>query len=236
KFRNQSEAEYHASKSGHVDFAESSETIAPLTPEEKAAKLEELRKKMQAKRAQKTEQEKADERRNEEIRRKATKETQDAKEELERKERIKEAERKKREKLEDAQAKARIRAKIEADKQARRERAERERARREGRAEPGATSVPSPVAATVSTPAQQKPAGAAHTQTRLRLQTPSGNIMKTFPVETTLYEVAAAVSEETGTPVLTFTQNFPRKIFDHEYFGESLKDLGLVPSASLVVQ
>ncbi|KAI5299686.1 hypothetical protein KEM56_003038 [Ascosphaera pollenicola] len=233
KFRNTAEAEYHASKSGHIDFAESSEELAPLTPEEKAAKLEALRQKMAAKRAAKSEQEKAEDRRNEEIRRKATKESQEAKEELQRKERLKEAEKKRREKQEDAQAKARIKAKIEADKQARREKAEREKARREGRAEPGTAGASTSAA---SAPAQQKPAGAAHTQARLRLQTPSGNIMKTFPAETTLFEVAAAVSQETGTPVLTFTQNFPRKIFNHEFFGETLKELGLVPSASLIVQ
>ncbi|KAI5307989.1 hypothetical protein KEM55_006868, partial [Ascosphaera atra] len=234
KFRAQAEAEYHASKSGHVDFAESTEEIAPLTPEEKAQKLEELRKKMAAKRAVKNEQEKEEQKRNEEIRRKATKESADAKEELQRKERVKEAEKKKKEKLEDAQAKARIRAKIEADKQARREKAEREKARREGRADPSVAAA----AGTAAPAAQQppKPAGAAHTQARLRLQTLSGNIMKTFPAEATLFEVASAVAEETGQPVLTFTQNFPRKVFDHEFFGESLKDLGMVPSASLVVQ
>lgn len=151
---------------------------------------------------------------------------------MQRKERLKEAEKKKREKLEDAQAKARIKAKIEADKQARREKAEREKARREGRAEPGTTGASAPTTA----PAQRKPAAATHSQARLRLQTPSGSIMKTFPADTTLFEVAAAVSQETGTPVLTFTQNFPRKVFNHEFFGETLKELGLVPSANLIVQ
>lgn len=59
--------------------------------------------------------------------------------------------------------------------------------------------------------------------------------MKTLPVETTLFEVAAAVSDESGIEVTSFTQTFPKKVFDSEYFGESLKDLGLVPSASLIV-
>ena len=60
--------------------------------------------------------------------------------------------------------------------------------------------------------------------------------MKTFPVETTLFEVVAALSKDDGVEVQSFTQNFPRKTFDSEYFGESLKDLGLTPSASLVAQ
>ena len=41
KLRSVAQAEFHASKSGHTDFAESTEEIAPLTEEEKKAKLEE---------------------------------------------------------------------------------------------------------------------------------------------------------------------------------------------------
>lgn len=60
--------------------------------------------------------------------------------------------------------------------------------------------------------------------------------MKNFPVETTLFEIAAAVGEETGMQVESFTQNFPKKVFVSEDFGSTLKELGLVPSASLIVQ
>lgn len=154
------------------------------------------------------------------------------KEELQRKERLKEAAKKRREKQEDMEARAKIKAKIEADKAARREKAERERAEREGRNPPPAASPP-PVSAS---PGQvtSKPAS-AYTETRLRLQSPGGNIMKSFPVDNTLFEVAAAVSQESGMEVNKFTQNFPRKVFDREFFGETLKELGLVPSASLIL-
>lgn len=60
--------------------------------------------------------------------------------------------------------------------------------------------------------------------------------MRTFPIGTTLFEVAAAVGDEINLDVESFTQNFPRKVFDKEYFAESLKDLKLVPSASLIVK
>lgn len=60
--------------------------------------------------------------------------------------------------------------------------------------------------------------------------------MKTLPVTTTLFEVAAALEQEDGVQVQSFLQTFPRKVFDQEFFGESLKDLGLIPSASLVIQ
>lgn len=65
KFRSQAQAEFHASKTEHVDFAESQEEIAPLTEEEKKAKLEELRLKLVEKRAGMSEQDKIDKKRNE---------------------------------------------------------------------------------------------------------------------------------------------------------------------------
>ncbi|KIW63527.1 hypothetical protein, variant [Phialophora macrospora] len=230
KFRGTTQAEFHASKSGHTDFAESTEEITPLTEEEKAAKLAELREKLAAKRAAQSEQDKIDQKRNEQINRKKTKETEDLKEQLRIKEQLKEAEKKKREKQQEIEAKKRIQAKIAADKEERRLKAEREKAGRAGQALP-VEAAPTPAAA----PTQSKPAS-EYKETRLRLQTASGNIMKTFPVETTLFEVAAAVGEEIGRDVESFTQNFPRKVFGQEFFGESLKDLKLVPSASLIVQ
>lgn len=157
------------------------------------------------------------------------------KEELQKKEQLKEAEKKRREKLADIQAKERIRAKIAADKEERRLKAEREKAEREGRAAPIPQASATPPAPTSSGPTTSKPAS-AYTETRLRLQTPTGNVMKTFPVDTTLFEVAAALSQESGAEVESFTQNFPKKVFGQEFFGESLKDLKLVPSASLIVK
>lgn len=65
KFRSQAQAEFHASKTEHTDFSESTEEIAPLTEEEKKAKLAELREKLAAKRAIQSEQDKADQKRNE---------------------------------------------------------------------------------------------------------------------------------------------------------------------------
>lgn len=250
KFRSTAQAEFHASKSQHVDFSESTEELAPLTEEQKKERLNDLREKLAAKRAVQSEQDKVDQKRNEvcaslftstrdsssymiqEIRRKSTKENQDAKEELQRKEAMKEAAKKKKEKQEEIEARKRIKAKIEADKEERRRKAERERAERTGQAPP-----PEPAAApapTASGPVASKPAS-AYTEARLRFQTSKGNIMKTLPVETTLFEVAAALKQD-GVEVQSFVQNFPRKVFHAEFFGETLKELGLVPSASLVVQ
>lgn len=166
-----------------------------------------------------------------EIRRKSTKESQDIKEELARKQQMKEAAKKRAEKQADIEAKKRVKAKIEADKEERRLKAEREKAERAGKALP----VQEAAAPTPSGPVASKPAS-AYTETRLRFQTSKGNVIKTLPVTTTLFEVAAALRQEDGVEVQSFLQTFPRKVFDAEYFGESLKDLGLIPSASLVVQ
>jgi len=233
KFRSQAQAEFHASKTQHVDFAESTEEIAPLTEEEKKAKLEELRLKLAEKRSGLSDQDKVDKKRNEEIRRKSTKETQDIKEDLKKKEQLKDAAAKKREKAEEIATKERIKAKIAADKEERRLKAEKEKAAREGRAPPPAADAPPP--ASSSGPVASKPAS-AYTEARLRLQTPGGNVQKSFPVDTTLFEVAAALGQEKGMEVESFTQNYPKKVFDRMDFGASLKELGLVPSASLIVR
>ena len=231
RFRGTAAAEYHATKTEHQDFSESTEEIAPLTEEEKKVKLDELRERLAAKRALGSEQDKIDKKRNEEISRKKTKESQDIKEQLKVKEQLNDAAAKKREKQADVDAKKRIQAKIAADKEERREKAEREKAERAGKALP----TPQPTVAVATAPTTSKPAS-EYTETRLRLQTSGGNIMKTFPVTTTLFEVAAAVGEEIGRDVESFVQNFPKKEFTNEYFGESLKDLKLVPSASLIVK
>jgi hypothetical protein len=139
---------------------------------------------------------------------------------------MKEAAKKKQEKLDEIEAKKRIKAKIEADKEERRLKAEQQRAERAG------VAVPQPAA---QAPVQPKPTS-AYTETRLRFQSPKGNIMKTLPVDTTLFEVAAALKEQDGIEVQSFLQNFPKKVFDAEFFGETLKELGLVPSASLILQ
>jgi len=233
KFRGTAQAEFHASKSGHTDFAESTEEIAPLTEEEKKQKLEDLRAKLAAKREVQAQQDKVDQKRNEQINRKKTKETEDMKEQLKVREQIKEAEKKRAEKLADIEAKKRIQAKIAADKEERRLKAEREKAERAGITPPAPppTSAAGPAVVTSTS----KPAS-EYKETRLRLQTDGGNIIKTFPVETTLFEVAAAVGDEIGRDVESFTQNFPKKVFNQEFFGETLKDLKLVPSASLIVK
>jgi len=232
KFRSVAQAEFHGSKTGHENFSESTEEIAPLTEEEKQQRLAELKEKLAAKRAAQAVQDKEDRKRNEQIRMKATKESQDIKEELQKKERIKEAQAKRAEKQADLDAKKRVLAKLEADKQERKRKAEAEKAARAGVAPP-AQPAQAPVP-TSSGPSTSKPAS-EYKEARLALQTPTGRVTKTFPVETTLFEVAHAL-EQDGLEVNSFSTTFPKKTFDRTDFGMTLKEAGFVPSAALILK
>lgn len=148
------------------------------------------------------------------------------------KEQFKEAAAKRKEKQDELEAKARIKAKIAADKEERRLKNEKGKAERAGQAPP---TVAAAAATSPTAPVTSKPAS-AYTETRLRLQLPSGPIQKTFPIETSLFEVAHAINQEKGFEVSSFTQNFPKKVFDTVDFGATLKELGLIPSAALIVQ
>ncbi|KAK5116628.1 hypothetical protein LTR62_007302 [Meristemomyces frigidus] len=236
KLRNMAGAQFHAEKTGHDDFSESTEEIAPLTEEEKKQKLAELKEKAAAKKAGMAKVDEAERKRNDEIRKKTTKESDDAKEALRAKQQIKEAQAKRQEKLDDVAAKKRIKDKIEADKAARRQKQEAEKAMRENPEayNPGAPTASTGGAAAVAE--APKKAAAHHSEARLRLQTAAGNVMKTFGAETTLFEVVHALEEENGTTAQTLTMNMPRKTFDRTDFGLTLKEAGLVPSAVLIVK
>ncbi|KAK7431899.1 hypothetical protein QQZ08_001518 [Neonectria magnoliae] len=230
RFRNQDLASYHAGKTDHTDFSESTEEIAPLTEDEKKAKLDELRERLKAKKARMSDQDREEQKRNERIRQKSTKETHEAKEELARKEQLKEAALKRQEKLADIEAKKRIKAKIEEDKAERRRKAEETKAAREGRAPEAASAAAAPPAAAARPKAN-------HSEARLRLQTDAGNIMKTLPAETTLFELAQLLESETGNAVASFTTTFPRQTFEGSMdFSKTLKEAGLVPSSVLIVK
>jgi len=65
RFRSEAQASFHAEKSGHDQFSQSTEAIAPLTEEEKKARLQELREKLAAKRSVMSEQDMIDKKKNE---------------------------------------------------------------------------------------------------------------------------------------------------------------------------
>ncbi|OSX64339.1 hypothetical protein POSPLADRAFT_1180010 [Postia placenta MAD-698-R-SB12] len=235
-FKNTALANYHAEKSGHDQFEESTEEIKPLTEEEKKQKLAELREKMSEKRAVKAQQEARENLANETIRRKAGKDMNELREEIRAKEMKKEAEAKRREKVEDAKARAAIKAQIEADKRERAAKAAREKALREGKPLPGSSTPSTAAAPAVAAP---KAASKDYAETRLQIRMASGGqpYTTTLPSDSTLRAVAEFLAGQTlavDVETVTFAQHFPRKTFTRDDFSRTLRDLGLTPSAVLI--
>jgi len=236
-FKNTALANYHAEKSGHDQFEESTEEVKPLTEEEKKQKLEDLKEKMAEKRAKKALEDAKAAKINEEIRRKSGKDVGKLKEEMKSKEIIKEAERKKQEKLDDAKAKAKIKAQIEVDKKERAERIAREKAIRDG------TTIPEPSSSKTTAPPVSKPAvavaGKDFKETRLQIRMATGGqpYVTTLSSDAPLREVAEFLAGQTldvDVETVNLAQHFPRKAFTQADFSKSLRELGLTPSAVLI--
>lgn len=93
------------------------------------------------------------------------------------------------------------------------------------------TAAPAPAAAAAPKPKVE------YNQAKLRLQTSSGNLIKTLPAETTLFELAQMVQTETGLAVTSFTTTFPKQVFTGDLdMSKTLKEAGFVPSTVLIVQ
>ncbi|SPO24073.1 related to chicken h-caldesmon, Uso1p and YKL201c [Ustilago trichophora] len=229
-------ASFHAEKSGHTSFEESTEEVKPLTEEEKKAKLEELRAKLAAKRAAQSKIDAEENKANEKIRRKAGQDLTEVKEEMQRKEQIKEAERKRKEKAEDAAFKAKIKAQIEADKRERAAKAAAEKAARQGGAAPVAAVPAGPSAAALAASAGPQASKSSANEARLRVRAPGGMWMGTLSADATLAEVAEKIKadgKDGGSAQLKFSTTFPRKFFEASDASKTLRELGLVPSAAL---
>lgn len=237
-FKNTALANFHAEKSGHDQFEESTEEIKPLTEEEKKQKLDELREKMAEKRAKKAAQEAKEAQANETIRRKSGKDMGQIKEDMQAKQIAKEAEEKRLEKVADAKARAAVKAQIEQDKRERARRAAEEKARREGRAV-DAAPAPAPAASASASTAGSSVAGRDFKDTRLQIRMASGGTpyTTTLPSDATLREVAEYLAGQTlavDVETVNFAQHFPRKQFSHADFSRTLRELGLTPSAVLI--
>ncbi|KAL5492712.1 hypothetical protein ACEPAI_4159 [Sanghuangporus weigelae] len=234
-FKNTALANFHAEKSGHDQFEESTEEIKPLTEEEKKQKLADLRAKLAEKRAQKSVQEVEEARSNAAIRRKADKEAGEAREQLKVKEALKAAEEMKREKAEEKKAREEIRRRIEQDKQERREKQMREKALREGTSVSDPAPVqPAPVASTSS--AQGIPAS-EYKETRLQIRFGGKPYITTLPSDSTLREVAEFLAAQTlsvDVETVNFSTQYPRQTFTRNDFAKTLRELKLTPSAALI--
>ncbi len=113
---NMANLELHANKTGHSDFSESTEEVKPLTPEEKAAKVLEIKALLKAKRKEREEAEKVDHVAREKQRREMGKQMGKTREQMERDELKRSANKKKKEKIDAKKERERIRAELLKDK------------------------------------------------------------------------------------------------------------------------
>ncbi|BGP27406.1 DNA-binding protein [Rhodotorula toruloides] len=241
-FRNQALAQYHSTKSGHTEFEESTEELKPLTEEEKAEKLKELRARMEDKRKAQAKLDAEEARRNEEIRRKSGKDEASAKADLQLREAEKQAALRKKEKSDELAARKRIKDQIEADKRARAEKAAREKALREGRNPDVAVSALTSGSSAPARPAQPVPTTASgekktYDNARLQIRVPEGApLVHSLPATSSLRELVEWVKSQTGLDSVTLTCSFPRKTYGDADLDKDLKTLNLVPSAVLLAQ
>ncbi|KAG0163420.1 hypothetical protein DFQ30_000189 [Apophysomyces sp. BC1015] len=222
-------AERHAIRTQHQNFSESTEAIAPLTPEEKKAKLAELKARLAEKRALKAQEDAEESKKQEKMRRRTGQEISAVKEQMEAKEMKKAFDAKRKEKEEDRLARAKIKAQIEADKQERL--AKKEEAKRVAQAEVAAAASSSTVKPT-NVPGVAK----EYKEARLQIRVPgAAPITHTFSADATLTDVREFLQTQGCTGVFTLSTTFPRKTFGQEDFTKSLKELNLVPSSALML-
>ena len=121
-FKSQNEVEFHAAKTGHSNFSESTEEKKPLTEEEKKEQLVKLEEKLKRKRLEREEKEKIDALEREKLRIKSGKDMSEARRKMEEMEMKKIIDQRKREKQDEKLARERVKLQIEADKAARKAR------------------------------------------------------------------------------------------------------------------
>ncbi|XP_013106178.1 UBX domain-containing protein 1 [Stomoxys calcitrans] len=229
--KDQGEVEFHAAKTGHSNFSESTEEKKPLTEEEKKQQLALIEEKLKQKRLEREEREKQDALERERNRIKSGKDMSEARRRNEELEMKKIIEQRKREKADEKAARERVKAQIEADK------ARRKAGQTLSSPETpvASSSVSSTTTPTEATAIKSPPKDYKETRIQIRLQDGS-TLTETFNVQEQLSAVRVFIQMKTGseTPFGLMT-SFPRKVFSCDDFEKPLSALGLVPSAVLIM-
>ncbi|XP_052769953.1 UBX domain-containing protein 1-like [Mya arenaria] len=224
--------QFHAAKTEHSSFSESTEEVKALSEQEKKEQLARLQERLKQKRLEKEAEEKKAEIQREKQRRHLGKDVVSAKERMAEIEMKKIAEQRKREKNEERIARQRVKEQIEKDK--------RDRAAKFGKAstESGASaasSPPQPAAPPASSAPTEKK---EYTDARLQIRLTNGQALThSFSAKESLAAVRVYVEMNRTDPPGAFNlmTSFPRKVFTPEDYEKPLVELGLVPSAVLMV-
>ncbi|XP_071800301.1 UBX domain-containing protein 1-like [Asterias amurensis] len=234
KLRTPEDVQVHAARTGHENFSESLEEIKPLTAEEKKEQVLKLQERMKQRQLEKQQEAKREAIEKEKMRRKQGKDMTEAKHKMEMDEVKRLAELKRQEKLDEKKARQRVKEEIERDKL---DRAARY-AKMSGQGASAETSPTKPVAE----PAQPPAAAASkkvYDSTRLQIRLPNGTaITHSFGAMEQLASVRLYVQlnrTDGNTTPFTLMTTFPKKVYNDEDMEKPLKELGLVPSAVLMV-
>lgn len=224
--------QFHAAKTEHSSFSESVDEVKPLTEEEKREQLGKLQEKLKQKRLEREAEERKQEIQREKQRRNFGKDVVASKEKLAELEMKKIAEQRKREKMEEKMARQKVKDQIEKDK--------RDRAAKFAKQGSDTSSGASSATATSAPPSQ--PAASSeqkeYTETKLQIRLTNGqSLTQTFAVKEPLAAVRLYIEMNRTDPPGRFTlmTSFPRKVFSGDDFEKPLTELGLVPSAVLIV-
>eukprot|EP00088_Acartia_fossae_P066251 TRINITY_DN8203_c0_g1_i1.p1 TRINITY_DN8203_c0_g1~~TRINITY_DN8203_c0_g1_i1.p1 ORF type:complete len:288 (+),score=87.22 TRINITY_DN8203_c0_g1_i1:49-912(+) len=210
----------------------------PLTEEERRERLEKLEELRKVKRAEREEREKKEALEKEKKRIEDGKGMTEIRQKVEEQEIKKMAELKRREKQEEREAKARVLRQIEEDKIARRQKFNMKSPDGVSSATAGPSTTPAAAAQSAS-PSAPPAAKRDYTETRIQIRQTNGQpIIQTFGVKEQLAAVRlyAQMNRTDGQSApFNFMTNFPKKVFTDEDYENSLENLGLVPSAVLMM-
>lgn len=218
-FKTNLEVEFHAAKSGHSSFSESTEEKKPLTEEEKVAQLQLLEEKLRQKRQAREVEDKQEALEREKVRIKMGKDMAEAKRNAEEQEMAKIVRLRKMEKEEEKQARERVRAQIEADKAARRLRMEP--------TSPTAAAAVSPPAAVPSPSSGGGSAKKDYTTTKIQIRLPDGQaVTEEFSAKENLAAVKVFIEVNHYNSPFRLMTAYPRKVFDEADLEKPLAALG----------
>nr|XP_057919173.1 UBX domain-containing protein 1 [Doryrhamphus excisus]XP_057919174.1 UBX domain-containing protein 1 [Doryrhamphus excisus]XP_057919175.1 UBX domain-containing protein 1 [Doryrhamphus excisus] len=212
-----------------VGDAESSKK--PMTEEEKVEQVKRLEELMRVKQAERRERERAEELEREKQRRKQGQELQQIRQKIQDDDMKKLAEQRRREKMEDKLARQRVKEKIARDRE--------ERAQKFGGSGSSGTSTSVPAGPVSPTDQGPPPTKKEYDESRIQVRLLDGStITAVFKAQEPLAAVRVYVQVNGNTPEgqdFTLLSPYPRHVYTELDMEKPLKELGLVPSAVLVV-
>lgn len=222
------------SADGDSSFNDDENAKRPMTEEEKLEQVKRLEELMRVKQAERRAREREEELEREKQRRKQGQELQQIRQKLQEDDMKKLAEQRRREKMEDKLARQRVKEKIARDRE--------ERAQKFGGGGPASTAASShPAQPSPSSPTSHgpPPTKKEYDESRIQVRLLDGSTITTvFKAQEPLAAVRVYVQMNGNTPEgqdFTLLSPYPRHEYTELDMEKPLKELGLVPSAVLVV-